>query len=40
MREIGTMWQVGVLAGKRYTFWGQEWVTFGVLALQKIMRGF
>ena len=26
MREIGTMWQIGVLAGKPCTFWGPKWV--------------
>ena len=35
MREIGTMWQIGVLTGKPCTFWGPKWVIFGVLALQK-----
>ena len=32
MREIGTMWQIGVLTGKPCTFWGPEWVIFGILA--------
>ena len=35
MREIGTMWQIGVLAGKPCTFLGLKWMIFGVLALQK-----
>ena len=35
MRETGTMWQIGVLAGKPCTFLGPKWVIFGVLALQK-----
>ena len=35
MREIGTMWQIGVLTGKPCTFLGPKWVIFGVLALQK-----
>ena len=35
MREIGTMWQIGVLTGKPGIFSGPKWVIFGVLALQK-----
>ena len=35
MREIGTMWQIGVLTAKPCTFLGPKWVIFGVLALQK-----
>ena len=35
LREIGTVWQIGVLTGKPCTFLGPKWVTFGVLALQK-----
>ena len=35
MREIGTMWQIGVLTGKPCTFSVQNGVIFGVLALQK-----
>ena len=34
MREIGAMWQLGVLAGKLRTSLGPKWVIFGVLALQ------
>ena len=33
MREIGAMWQIGVFAGKPFTFGGQKWVI-------KIVRGF
>ena len=35
MREIGTMWQIGVLTAERSTFFGPKSVIFGVLALQK-----
>ena len=35
MREIGTMWQIGVLAGKPCTFLGPKWVIFGVLGHYK-----
>ena len=35
MREIGALWQIGVLTGKRCSFLGPKWVIFRVLALQK-----
>ena len=33
VREIGTMWQLGVSTGKPCTFGGQRWVIFGILTL-------
>ena len=35
MREIGTMWQIGLSYGKPCTFGGQKWVIFGIVALRE-----
>ena len=35
MREIGTMWQIGVLTGETEHSFGPKWVIFGVLAPQE-----
>ena len=42
MREIGTMWQIGVLAAERRVFFGKKIAIFGRFALRfkrEIFRG-